>query len=184
MQAQTTWNVWPATWTGSPRKYKAGSEELDKHIITLEGATSHLLSGGVQQWRGISSEAFLSAWLERKARLQQASMLMSESVGYLQQLSRTIEDNLPAIRADQNMMSQMLFSRLGADAQASLMNDEAQAQNTIFMAIAALNSQVEQLIEEVNDCPEADQEGPFPGYGDNISRNDFGVAPEGGATSR
>ncbi len=95
-------------------------------------------------------------------------MLMSESIGYLQRLSSTIEYNLPAIRADQNiMMSQTIFSTLGTDAQASIMNEELQAQNAVFMAIAALNSQLEQLIEEVNDCPEADEEGPFPGFGDN-----------------
>ncbi|MBV9711607.1 MAG: hypothetical protein JO011_11950, partial [Ktedonobacteraceae bacterium] len=164
------------------QKYKAGSEELDQHVITLEGATSHLLSGGVQQWRGISSEAFLNAWLERKARLQQASTLMSESAGYLAQLSRTIEDNLPTIRSDQNVMGQQIFHKLGIDDQASVMNEESQAQNAVFMAIAALNSQLEQLIEEVNDCPEADQEGPFPGYGDNISRNDSGATPEGGTS--
>ncbi len=164
------------------QKYQAGSEELDQYVITLEGATSYLLSGAIQQWRGISSEAFLSAWLERKARLQQASMLMSESIGYLQRLSSTIEDNLPAIRADQNiMMSQTIFSTLGADAQASIMNEELQAQNAVFMAIAALNSQLEQLIEEVNDCPEADEEGPFPGFGDNINRSDSNAGGSGDA---
>jgi hypothetical protein len=80
-------------------------------------------------------------------------------------------------------MGQAIFSSLGAGDQASIMNEESQAQNAVFMAIAALNSQLEQLIEEVNDCPEEDQEGPFPGLWDNVSRNDAGSAAEGGTTS-
>ena len=89
------------------RTYSNASQELEQHVITLEGAVSHVLSSGATQWKGLSSEAFVSAWLERRARLKQASMLMSESASYMTTMARTIEDNVPIIRLSWN-----LFSRL------------------------------------------------------------------------
>ncbi len=165
------------------KKYTDGSQEMDQQVITLEGAVSYLLSGGSRGWKGLSSEAFLSAWLERKARLQQASQLMSQSAGYLAQMARTIEDNLPAIRADENVMYGAVFHTLGASDQASIMGEMSQAQTTILMAISLLNSQLEALAEEISDCPEVDREAGDPTYYDNISRNDAaGDAGAGGKT--
>ena len=155
------------------RNYTNASQEMDQHVITLEGAVAHALSGGTTGWKGLSSEAFVGAWLERKARLQQASTIMSQSALYLTQMARTIEDNLSTIRADQSVMGTPIFHSLGVDDQASVMDEMSQAQNAILMAMNALNSQLEALAEEVSDCPEVDREAGDPYY-DNINRNDAG----------
>ena len=43
------------------QKYTDGAQELDQHVTTLENTVSYLLSGGVQQWKGLSSDAFQGA---------------------------------------------------------------------------------------------------------------------------
>ncbi|MBV9710678.1 MAG: hypothetical protein JO011_07185 [Ktedonobacteraceae bacterium] len=154
------------------KQYTYGSQELDQHVITLEGAVSHVLSSGTQGWKGLSSEAFLSAWLERKARLQQASILMSEAASYLTTMARTIEDNVPLIRAEQSIQLQAVFQSMSSNDQQTILDGESQAQNAILMALATLNSQLEALAEEISDCPEADRDAGDPTYYDNISRND------------
>lgn len=156
------------------QKYTNGAQQMDQHVVTLEGVVSHLVSGGVQQWKGLSSEAFQGAWQERKVRMQQASLLMTQSAGYMRQLVQTIEAQLPAIRADQSMMGNSVYNTLSGSAQSSIQNEESQAQNSILMAIATFNSMLEQLAEEIGDCPQDDQNEPYPGYRDNVSRSDSG----------
>src|SRR5690242_13611578 len=78
------------------RTYTAASTALDQQVIRAEGAVAYVLSAGPQGgWKGLSRDAFVNAWLERKARMQQASSLMTQASGYLNQLARTIEDNVP-----------------------------------------------------------------------------------------
>ncbi len=156
------------------RTYRTASQELEQQVITLEGAVAHVLSGGAIAWKGLSSEAFVSAWLERRARLKQASLLMSEGASYLTMMARTIEENVPLIRAEQSIQLEPIFHSMASGEQQSILDGESQAQNAILMAIAALNSQLESLAEEVSDCPEVDREASYPGYYDNISRNDAG----------
>ena len=156
------------------RTYTNAAQQLDQQVITLEGAVAHVLSDGVMQWKGLSSEAFASAWLERRARLQQASMLMSTSAGNMTTLAQTIESNLPTIRAEQSIQLQPIFASMPSNEQQSVLDQVSQAQNAIFMALAALNSQLEAIAEEVSDCPQVDREASSPGMYDNISRNDAG----------
>ncbi len=156
------------------RTYTNAAQQLDQQVITLEGAVAHVLNDGVMQWKGLSSEAFASAWLERRARLQQASMLMSTSAGNMTTLAQTIESNLPTIRAEQSIQLQPIFASMPSNEQQSVLDQVSQAQNAIFMALAALNSQLEAMAEEVSDCPQVDREASSPGLYDNISRNDAG----------
>jgi len=162
------------------RRYSNGAQELDQHVVTLEHTVAYLLSGGFQQWKGLSSEAFQGAWQERKARMQQASLLMILSAGHLRQFVRILEEQLPALRADQSIQSSSVFNTLSASAQSSIQNEESQAQNSILMAIVALNSQLEQLAEEISDCPQDDQTEPYAGFGDTLYKNETN---DGGMTS-
>lgn len=146
------------------RKYGDGAEQLDQQMAGLDGATQQLISGGPEHWLGVSSEAFQAAWEERRARLQQISQILSQSAQHFTQFARTIEDNLPTIRADQAVMQESASHMLGVDDQTSLLNEESQAQNAIITALAMLNSQLEMLAEEVKDCPQ-EREGGAPGYG-------------------
>ena len=156
------------------RDYSNASQELEQYVITLEGAVSHVIDSGPTGWKGLSSEAFIGAWLERKARLVQASQLMSDAAGYLSQMARAIEDNLPIIRAEQSIQLQAIFQTMPSYDQQSVLDGESQAQNAIFMALTALNSQLEQMGEEVSDCPDEDQEAGEPWYDRNINRNGGG----------
>jgi tetratricopeptide (TPR) repeat protein len=156
------------------RTYTNAAHELDQQVITLEGAVAHVLNDGVMQWKGLSSEAFVSAWLERRARLQQASMLMSTAAGNMTTLAQTIESNLPIIRAEQSIQLQPIFASMPSNDQQAILDQVSQAQNAIFMAVAALNSQLEAMAAEVSDCPQVDRDAGTPGYYDNVSRSDAG----------
>ena len=156
------------------RTYTNAAQQLDQQVVTLDGAVAHVLSDGVMQWKGLSSEAFSSAWLERRARLQQASTLMSESATQMTTLAQTIESNIAMIRAGQSIQLQPIFATMPSNEQQSVLDGVSQAQNAIFMAVAALNSQLEALAEEVSDCPQVDREASSPGLYDNVSRSDAG----------
>lgn len=156
------------------RKYTGGSQELDQHVTSLENTASHLIYGGAKPWVGLASEAFQGAWAERKSRIQQASQLLSQAAQHLTKFSQTIEDNLPTIRMDQQLMQGTTSHMLAPDDQSSILRGESQAQNAIIMALQTLNSQLEMLAEEVRDCPE-EQDESSPAWGDpydNISRSD------------
>ena len=160
------------------RSYTSAAQELDQQVITLEGAVSHVLSDGVMQWKGLSSEAFVSAWLERRVRLKQASTLMSESVTQMTTLAQTIESNIAMIRAGQSIQLQPIFATMPSNEQQSVLDGVSQAQNAIFMAVAALNSQLEAMAAEVSNCPEVDREAGTPGYYDNAKN--YAAADTGG----
>ena len=147
----------------------------------LEGAVSHVIEAGPQGWKGLSCDAFTGAWLERKTRMQQASLLMNEAAGYLSQLARVIEDNVPLIRAEQSIQLQPVFQSMNSNDQQMVLESESQAQQTILMALSALNGQLEQLGEEIGDCPQEDKEAGEPWYERNISRSSTGGASGGGA---
>jgi uncharacterized protein YukE len=154
------------------KKYTDGSQQLDQHVTSLDNATSYLLSGGPEQWVGLSSDAFHSAYLERRTRLQQASQILSQSAQHLTQFVQAIENNLPTIRADQSLMQGQNRHMLAPDDQASILNEESQAQNAIITALAALNSQLDALAEEVRDCPEELDENLPGNVNDPYNRSD------------
>jgi hypothetical protein len=166
------------------RTYTSAAHTLDQQVITLEGAVTHVLNDGVMQWKGLSSEAFVSAWLERRARLTQASTLMSTSATDMTTLVQAIESNLSIIRAGQSIQTQAIFASMASNDQQAVLDEVSQAQNAIFMALNALNSQLEALAAEVGNCPEVDREASTPGMYDNVNRNDAGggvvPADEGG----
>jgi uncharacterized protein YukE len=168
------------------RKYTGGSQELDQHVTSLDNTASHLIHGGAKQWVGLASEAFQGAWEERRSRMQQASQLLSQAAQHLTQFAQTIEDNLPTIRMDQQLMQGPTSHMLVPDDQASILSGESQAQNAILTALQTLNSQLEALAEEVRDCPEEQEDGNSPGMGndphDNINKSDSnaGGGPDNG----
>jgi uncharacterized protein YukE len=163
------------------KQYTGGSQELDHQLTGLDATASHLIYGGAKPWTGLASEAFQGAWEERRSRLQQASQLLTLAAQHLTQFTRTIEDNLPTIRMDQQLMQGPSSHMLAPDDQSSILNGESQAQNAIIMALQALNSQLEELAYEVRDCPE-EQDGNTPAWDEpligNRNHNDSNV-PEG-----
>ncbi|MBV9614001.1 MAG: hypothetical protein JO031_00925 [Ktedonobacteraceae bacterium] len=164
------------------RDYTTASQELDQYVITLEGAVSQVIEAGPHGWKGLSCEAFIGAWLERKTRMQQASLLMNEAASHLSQLARVIEDNVPLIRAEQSIQLQPVFQSMNSNDQQLVLESESQAQQSILMALSALNGQLEQLGEEIGDCPQEDKEAGEPWYERNINRNDVGEGAGGEQT--
>lgn len=137
------------------KKYIDGYKQLDQYALTLEGTTSQLLDRNT--WTGLASQAFQGAWYQRKTRLQQASSLMGLSAQHFSELSQTIQDHLPTIRANQSLLGGSLGHRLGKDDQQSFLDEVSQAQNMILTALSTLTSQLETLADEVENCPEEDQ---------------------------
>lgn len=138
--------------------YTSNAQQLDQEVTSVNNAASYLVYGSPDSWAGLSSEAFLGAWGERKARMQQASGLLNESAQYLKQLAQTIDDQLPTIRANQAFMASAGYDNLPDQDQQSVINSESQAQNAIITALGTLNSQLETLAESVKDCPKEKQE--------------------------
>lgn len=155
------------------KQYTSGSQQLEQQVTKLDGTAAQLLSGGTEQWIGVASDAFQGAWSERRARMQQAATLLSQSAQYYTKLAQVINENLPQLRTDQTVLQRL--PHLATDDQLSILNDESQAQNAIVSALATLNAQLDALAEEVKDCPE-EQDGNFPNNGDtfNINKNDSG----------
>ena len=155
------------------KTYTDSAQQLDQEVTSLDGTASQLVTGGPERWVGQASEAFQGAWHERKARLQQASLLLTESAQHLKQLTRTIEEHLPTIRADQSLMGNSAYSSLAGADQQSILNEDSQAQNAIITALNLLNAQLESLAEEVKDCPE-EQQGNANEPSDNVNESKSG----------
>ena len=84
-----------------------------------------MLEAGPQGWKGRSSEAFIGAWLERKRRMQDAARLMSEAAGHLSAMARTIEEQVPSIRAEQSIQLQPIFKSMASEEQQQVMDAES-----------------------------------------------------------
>jgi uncharacterized protein YukE len=156
------------------RKYNEGAQELDRQTAGLDGVTQQLIAGGPDHWLGVSSDAFQGAWEERRARMQQVSQILTQSAQRFTQFAQTIEEHLPTIRADQAVQQSTAHMMLGPDDQKSILDEESQAQNAIVTALALFNSQLEQLAEEIKDCPQEQQPTNHLGHDGNVSKNDVG----------
>jgi uncharacterized protein YukE len=168
------------------KKYNEAVQQLDQQRVGLDGVTQQLIAGGPDHWLGISSEAFQGAWEERRARMQQVSLILSQSAQHFTQFAQIIEENLSTIRADQALQQGPPNHILSTDDRVSILDEESQAQNAIITALATINSQLEALAEEVADCPE-EQNDPIYGTNlgkDGISKNDTNSGSENGLVGK
>jgi hypothetical protein len=106
---------------------------------------------------------------------------MSEAASYLTRMARVIEDNVPLIRAEQSIQLQPIFQTMPSEEQQSVLDSESQAEQAILMTLAALNGQLEQMGEEVSDCPQEDKEADEPWYERNRSWSSTGGGSDGEA---
>ena len=144
------------------RQYTPVIEDIQHLTSNLDQKANALVSGGPDQWKGLASDAFISAWGKRKQLLQDSTDNAGGGLGILGSLAKTIDDNILAIKAAQSLeITQQenpmaVRHHLSGEDQSRVFSNAQDATNNITMAFSLLSTHLDSLPNDFIDCEQLD----------------------------
>ncbi len=145
------------------RQYTPAIEDIQRLTGNLDQKAQALVSGsGPDQWTGLASDAFISAWGKRKQLLQDSTDNAGGGLGILGSLAKTIDDNIPAIKTAQSLDAAQQQNPMGVrhhlpdEDQQQVFSNAQDATNNITLAFSLLSTQLDSLPNDFIDCEQLD----------------------------